>query len=153
MHELLEDGLDEANEKYEEQLERISAFQEEGIEDSVEEVLNSMTARRWVQGELIDFDKLKAEGCIKTYTIEGILSDEVNRMNEAEDVTIVLPLDKYFAFTDTDETMNTGMMYHFPLMATIIALLTAILIFCGSAYTSLRGMGQDVASDLATAGE
>lgn len=60
------------------------------------------------------WQKLIQEGDYKTYTIEGILNEDVNRYNYITEgsMTVVLPLEQYFALTGTDETMNTGMQYH-----------------------------------------
>ena len=51
-------------------------------------------------------------GEYKTYTIEGIVSEDVNRSTLGE-MIFILPLEKYYKFTDTDESMITGMQYHF----------------------------------------
>lgn len=58
-------------------------------------------------------DKLLAEGAYKTYTIEGIVSRDVNYCGGYPGPRIILPLDRYYSFTGTDETMVTGMRYHF----------------------------------------
>ncbi|MCM1499454.1 MAG: ABC transporter permease [Clostridium sp.] len=56
-------------------------------------------------------ERLIAEGCYKTYTIEGIVNDDVNHMGQGP--VFILPLERYFALTATDESMVTGMQYHF----------------------------------------
>lgn len=62
------------------------------------------------------WEELKAEGCYKTYTIEGIVSKDVNHIYNPQDWTdgcrIILPLDRYFELTGTDASMVTGMQYH-----------------------------------------
>lgn len=58
------------------------------------------------RGKLID------AGEFKTYTIEGIVSGNVIH-ETVSDFTIILPLEKYYEVTGTDETMSTGMQYHF----------------------------------------
>lgn len=60
------------------------------------------------------WQKLIQEGDYKTYTVEGILNEDVNRYSYLTEgsMTVVLPLEQYFALTGTDETMNTGMQYH-----------------------------------------
>ncbi|MCM1496463.1 MAG: ABC transporter permease [Bacteroides sp.] len=63
------------------------------------------------------WQQLLQEGDYKTYTVEGILNEDVNYYDYygqyAEgSMIIVLPLEQYFAMTGTDETMNTGMQYH-----------------------------------------
>ena len=57
--------------------------------------------------------QLIEEGAYKTYTIEGIVSRDVNHYYVPESITFVLPLDRYYTFTGTDESMVTGMQYHF----------------------------------------
>ena len=56
-------------------------------------------------------EQLLAEGCYKTYIIEGIVNDDVNRYTSG--VTFILPLERYFSLTGTDASMVTGMQYHF----------------------------------------
>lgn len=56
--------------------------------------------------------KLIDAGEFKTYTIEGIVSGNVIHETDSE-FTIILPLKKYYKVTGTDETMSTGMQYHF----------------------------------------
>lgn len=56
-------------------------------------------------------ERLIKEKSYKTYTIEGIVKEDVNHFNTG--VTVVLPLKRYFALTGTDESMVTGMQYHF----------------------------------------
>lgn len=60
------------------------------------------------------WQKLIREGDYKTYTIEGIVNEDVNRsgMLIYGSLNVILPLERYFALTGTDETMNTGMQYH-----------------------------------------
>ncbi|MDE5864871.1 MAG: ABC transporter permease, partial [Lachnospiraceae bacterium] len=56
-------------------------------------------------------NQLIAEGCYKTYTIEGIVKEDINHYNTG--AVLILPLERYFALTGTDESMVTGMQYHF----------------------------------------
>lgn len=56
-------------------------------------------------------EKLQSEGAYQTYTIEGIVNEDVNTYSVGPH--FVLPLDKYYIFTGTDETMSVGMQYHF----------------------------------------
>ena len=56
--------------------------------------------------------QLLEEGVFKTYTIEGIVSKDANHY-EGDSMAFVLPLERYYAFTGTDESMVTGMQYHF----------------------------------------
>lgn len=57
------------------------------------------------------WEQLLEEGAYKTYTIEGIVEDEVNRYSNGP--VFILPLEQYFAATATDESMIAGMNYHF----------------------------------------
>lgn len=56
-------------------------------------------------------ERLIADGGYKTYIIEGIVNDDVNHLGES--TVFILPLERYFALTGTDESMVTGMQYHF----------------------------------------
>lgn len=56
-------------------------------------------------------ERLIKEKGYKTYTIEGIVKEDVNHYNTG--AVLILPLKQYFALTGTDESMVTGMQYHF----------------------------------------
>ena len=60
--------------------------------------------------------ELMEEGYFKTFTIEGIVSEDVNIAEDSgmmfTSLRVVMPLENYFSFTGTDETQATGMMYH-----------------------------------------
>ncbi len=56
-------------------------------------------------------ERLINEKSYKTYTIEGIVKEDVNHYNTG--AVLILPLERYFALTGTDESMVTGMQYHF----------------------------------------
>lgn len=61
------------------------------------------------------WSQLLAEGSCETYTIEGIVSRDVNHYFEgsaAAPLRIILPRERYFEVTGTDEGMTTGMQYH-----------------------------------------
>ena len=57
-------------------------------------------------------EELMEEGAYVTYTIEGIVKEDVN-MNEDDTIHFVLPLDHFYQLTGTDESMSVGMRYHF----------------------------------------
>lgn len=57
-------------------------------------------------------EELIKQGAYKTYVIEGIVKNDCNIMTYDGTISIVLPMDKYYAFTDTDESFVTGMGYH-----------------------------------------
>lgn len=59
------------------------------------------------------YNEVIAEGHTVTYTIEGIVSKDVNMGMGRAQISIVLPLNNYYALTSTDETWTNGMMYHF----------------------------------------
>lgn len=58
--------------------------------------------------------QMEEEGCYKTYTIEGIVSEDVNLTQNfyGERLRLLMPLDNYFELTGTNEAQPTGMMYH-----------------------------------------
>lgn len=57
------------------------------------------------------YKQLLAEGAYHTYTVEGIVSEDANRM--IDEFHIIVPMEQYYKITGTDESMSTGMMYHF----------------------------------------
>ncbi len=58
------------------------------------------------------YKQLLDEGAYKTYTIEGILYDDVNRESSGQP-DLIVPLENYYEITGTDESMSIGMQYHF----------------------------------------
>lgn len=108
------------------QLERIEKERQEErqqIEDEyrnteeLQDMLNECNERYYQDQKTIIYDcwqKLIQEGDYRTYTIEGILNEDVNHYspNVQGAMTVILPLEQYFALTGLDETMNTGMQYH-----------------------------------------
>ncbi|MBR1568254.1 MAG: ABC transporter permease, partial [Lachnospiraceae bacterium] len=60
--------------------------------------------------------QLKENGYYRTYTIEGIVSRDVNTEVDTQiggsALRIIMPLEYYYTFTGTDESQPTGMMYH-----------------------------------------
>lgn len=59
------------------------------------------------------YNEVVSEGYTVTYTVEGIVSRNVNFGMDLAQMSIVLPLDNYYALTGTDESWVNGMMYHF----------------------------------------
>ena len=55
-------------------------------------------------------EQLLEKGAYKTYIVEGILDDNANYMES--EFAVVLPLERYYEFTGTDEGYVTGMRYH-----------------------------------------
>ena len=98
-------GLDENDEKYDWNCDVLAAEYEEDKYDAARQC----------------WEQLIAEGVYKTYTIEGIVSGDVNHAGTGMIdlvgfggcVRFVLPLERYFALTGTDESAVTGMQYHF----------------------------------------
>ncbi len=58
--------------------------------------------------------QLEEEGCYKTYTIEGIVSEDVNLTQNfyGERLRVLMPLENYFELTGTNKAQPTGIMYH-----------------------------------------
>lgn len=54
--------------------------------------------------------QLIEQGEYETYVVEGILEDDINYMESG--FSVVLPLERYYEFTGTDESYVTGMRYH-----------------------------------------
>lgn len=86
-------------------------FDEDG--DSVLEELEweYQNKKNW-EGARKCYKQLLAEGAYKTYTVEGIVSEDVLN-GFYGGCQIILPLDKYYKLTDTDESMSSGIQYHF----------------------------------------
>lgn len=66
------------------------------------------------------WNRLIEEGDYQTYTIEGIVKEDVNHGPSSDDLygnvqpfRIILPLDRYYALTGTDESMNTGIQFRY----------------------------------------
>ena len=57
------------------------------------------------------WQQLLEEGDYQTYTVEGILEYDANHYKSSF-MTVVLPLEKYYDFTGTNENMVYGMQYH-----------------------------------------
>lgn len=67
------------------------------------------------------YDELVKLGAYKTYTIEGIVKEDVNRDSAVfgEGLTFIMPLQQYYEITGTDASMSIGMQYHFSKFPTI----------------------------------
>ncbi len=57
-------------------------------------------------------EELIKQGAYKTYVVEGIVKQDCNIMTYEGTISIILPLDKYYSLTNTDERYVTGMQYH-----------------------------------------
>lgn len=78
---------------------------ESELKGKYQDAVNAMVYECW--------EDLVAEGKYKTYTIEGFVSKDVNHYYTAESgLRIILPSERYFEMTGTDESMSTGMQYH-----------------------------------------
>lgn len=112
---MVNEKLESLKEEYEANKAKLPDVDEENVSDpnaqnpelELEKEYNM--ARYRVGGECRQ--QLIEEGAYKTYTIEGIVSEDVNR--HMEEPVFILPLKQYYAFTGTDESMTTGMQYHF----------------------------------------
>lgn len=82
--------------------------------EAYEELKNQYEEYRKEKTQLkIDcYDKLLGEGSYKTYTVEGILSGDVNR-ESSQCLTMIVPMEQYFAISGTEEGAGIGMQYHF----------------------------------------
>lgn len=83
--------------------------QEENAKNDVKDELQKkkMNKVNQIRKELI------AEGKVQTFTIEGIVKEDVNSENGDGRVKLIMPLDNYYQFTGTSEDMSVGMQYHF----------------------------------------
>lgn len=59
------------------------------------------------------YNEVVSEGHTITYTVEGIVSRNINFGDGSAQMSIVLPLKNYYTLTGTDESWANGMMYHF----------------------------------------
>lgn len=111
---IVKERIDAISKEYEEEKEKLSDKSKK--EDAaVQEQQKELVMQYRIQKQQAAFEcwkELVAAGEYKTYTIEGIVSEDVNR-GYMGDKMFILPLDKYYKFTDTDESMLTGMQYHF----------------------------------------
>lgn len=59
--------------------------------------------------------QIEEEHAYKTYIIEGIVSEDVNRYNGYNEhgLDFIMPYDTYFDLTGTTKDMSVGMQYHF----------------------------------------
>lgn len=79
--------------------------QESDYKGALEDATYQIASRCWQQ--------LVKEGEYETYTIEGIVEEEVNYpMSLSWEPYFILPLEHYFALTGTDESQNNGMLFH-----------------------------------------
>ena len=105
----ISEKLKDLSVKYKAEREKIS-----GNDEAAEQERESLESEYIDQKNQIVWEckeQLIADGCYKTYTIEGIVEDDVNHYTTG--ATFILPLEQYFAVTGTDESMVTGMQYHF----------------------------------------
>lgn len=113
---MMEAELDKLTEEYKAEKEQMEASIRRGDNEYREqdvEALYLVYFNGKIRENLAEcVNKLKKEKAYKTYTIEGIVKEETNRMHE-QTIAFILPLDQYFDFTATDETMVAGMQYHF----------------------------------------
>ncbi|MCM1159412.1 MAG: hypothetical protein NC300_12010 [Bacteroidales bacterium] len=106
--------LKEEYDKKREQLPQVSRDSEEyakveAEKDAIERDYNS--GRNMAVEEC--YIELMENGDYTTYTIEGIVSEDVNHYYWGEDMHFVLPMKQYMEITGTDESMIAGMQYHF----------------------------------------
>lgn len=101
--------LEEKGKAEEERLRQEYSDDKEALYSALREMWGEIDdEKRLVTAEC--WNQLIENGDYQTYTIEGILKDDVNHYGEG--FRIILPLEQYFVLTDTDESMNTGMQFH-----------------------------------------
>lgn len=112
LHHRVDDSLTELNEEFYnavQELEQDSGDYEQAVQELEDEYSEK---REWLVEECEQ--QLAEEGFYKTYTIEGIVSEDVNltaRFYMDEMLRVIMPLDTYFELTGTNETEPTGMMF------------------------------------------
>lgn len=96
---------------------RTDSTQENGFVDEDDKAMETAMDETEYQGDLDIHDivseclqELIEEGAYETYTIEGIVKDDVNHI--VEEPCFILPLDHYYALTGLSENENNGMQYH-----------------------------------------
>ncbi|MDE6760933.1 MAG: ABC transporter permease [Lachnospiraceae bacterium] len=100
--------------EYEAEKKRLSDLPDE--DGSIAKELSAMEGEYWdARCQAVEEcrEQMVRDGFYKTYTIEGIVNDDVNRESYLGSPCFVLPLEQYYALTGTDESMVTGMQYHF----------------------------------------
>ncbi|MBP3505323.1 MAG: FtsX-like permease family protein [Lachnospiraceae bacterium] len=102
--------LDKEAEEREEQLRKELVGNEQEFNQQIEELEKEINIEKKI-ARYNCWQDLISQGDYETYTIEGIVNADVNRSGSY--FRIILPLEQYFAMTGTDETMNTGMQFHF----------------------------------------
>ena len=113
--ELVKEELEKIDAWYEKEEKKLPQSTEEegnsGYSKEKLELLGSYSEKR-TKAVYDIWKKLIADGDYKTYTIEGIVNEDVNRGNSAYELSFILPLENYYALTATDESMISGMQYH-----------------------------------------
>lgn len=115
LQELMGERIEQLNQEYETEKERILANREGAQLDAdtdeklrglnSDSIMNKLAAYQECRQILIE------NGDYKTYTIEGIVREDVNHCGDA--LVFILPLDRYFDFTASTEEDISGMQYHF----------------------------------------
>ena len=103
----------ELNRRMVEETERLSE-EYAGIED--EELLSEMRLKEGIALRTI-MQEMTEQGNTTTYTIEGIVSDDVNiyhsQYMELYPIRLIMKMDSWEELSGLDETRPTGMLYHF----------------------------------------
>ena len=107
--------MEELTAEYEAEKKRLSDLPDE--DGSIAKKLSALEGEYWdARGQAVEEcrKQMVREGFYKTYTIEGIVNEDVNRGSFlGEEPGFILPLEEYYALTGTDDSMVTGMQYHF----------------------------------------
>lgn len=114
MHERLDPELAELNTEYWKLYEADLEEDPEDEDGSIPKIVGEYQ-RKVYQAVVECWQELAAEGCYKTYVIEGIVDEDVNFGEDlygVNSVRIIMKQDTYFDLTGTDASQPTGMFYH-----------------------------------------
>lgn len=106
--------IEKLTEEYEAEKKRLSDLLDG--DDNIAKELSSLETEYWeARNQTVEEcrEQMIREGFYKTYTIEGIVNSDVNRGGYFEEPKFILPLERYYALTGTDDSVVTGMQYHF----------------------------------------
>lgn len=112
-HKRVDEALSQLSETY--SAKRDAILQQDPNDKSLKAAKLGREYRREAICLVVDtWKQLMKEGCYKTYTIEGIISEDPNVTDEYSEVetTFLMTRDAYFDLTGTDDSTPTGFLYH-----------------------------------------
>ena len=117
---LIAKGKKELDAEYEKERQRILSLktnsrEDEELDSEIEKLVKELMNKTFEKENALikeTREQLIREGACKTYTIEGIVSKDINRATKQQ-ATVILPLENYYEFTGTTKSDVTGMQYHF----------------------------------------